>query len=351
MKNKARYLKIKDKIITSVSDCFVVAEIGHNHQGSFEICKQLFKAAKECGVDAVKLQKRNNKNIFTKHYYNTPYNSENAFGRTYGLHREALEFGEKEYRELKELADELDLIFFATAFDPSSADFLESMDVPCYKIASGDIVNTPLLRHIAKKNRPMIISTGGATMKEIKKAYEEISKINKQFAFLHCTASYPNQFEELDLHVIKTYQNEFPDHIIGWSSHDNGIAMALAAYVLGARIIEKHFTLNHTMKGSDHAYSLEPIGMRKLVRDLRRARIAFGDGTKKVYDSEKQSLMKMRKKIVAARNLPKGHIIKKGDLVFKSPGDGLLPYHADHFYGKKLKVSLKEDDNLKFKYV
>ncbi|OGF99479.1 N-acetylneuraminate synthase [Candidatus Gottesmanbacteria bacterium RBG_13_37_7] len=346
-----RRLQIGLKEISDSSDCFIIAEIGHNHQGDLELCKKMFKAAKECGVDAVKLQKRHNKNLYTKHFLKTPYNSENAFGKTYGLHREALEFGLKEYQELKEYANRLNLIFFATAFDFESADFLDELDMPCFKIASGDLVNLPLLKHIARKNKPMIISTGGATMKEIRHAYEAVWEINKKFAFLHCTASYPNQFDELDLNVINTYKIKFPENIIGWSSHDNGIAMALAAYVLGARIIEKHFTLNHAMKGSDHACSLEPIGMRKMVRDLHRARIALGDGRKKVYESEKNSLLKMRKKIVASRNLKKGHIIKEGDLAFKSPGDGLMPYHVDYFYGKKLKINLKEDDNLKFKYV
>lgn len=350
-RRNTRKLIIAKKEINEDSDCFVIAEIGHNHQGSIEICKQLFKVAKECGVDAVKLQKRHNKKLYTRHIYNHPYDSENAFGPTYGQHREVLEFGEKEYRELKKYAEELGLVFFATAFDFESADFLEKLEMPCFKIASGDLTNIPLLKYIARFNKPMIISTGGAILADVKRAYQAIVPINNQIAFLQCTASYPSDFNELDLHVIKTYQELFPEHVIGWSSHDNGIAMSVAAYVLGARIIEKHLTLNHTMKGTDHAFSLEPIGMRKLVRDLRRVKVALGSKEKKFYESERTAIHKMGKKIVAAKNLSKGHIIREQDLAFKSPGDGLPPYHRDYFIGKKLKKSITEDDDFKKSYV
>lgn len=346
-----RKLVIVGKEITQESDCFIIAEIGHNHQGSIEICKQLFKAAKDCGVDAVKLQKRDNRKLYTNEYFNTPYNSENAFGLTYGLHREALEFGEDQYKELKNYAEKLGLIFFATPFDFASVDFLEKIDVSCYKVSSADLKHIPLLKYIAKCGKPMIISTGGAKLPDLHRAYKAIKPINKQIAFLQCTSSYPCDFSELDLHVIRTYHNEFPEHIIGFSAHDNGIAMSVAAYVLGARIIEKHFTLNRVMKGTDHIFSLEPIGMRKLVRDLRRVKVALGDGTKKIYESEKAAHHKMGKKIVVARDLPKGHVITEKDIAFKSPGDGLLPYLAEAFYGKKLKVAIKEDDALDLKHI
>lgn len=344
-------LIIKNKTISAESDCFVIAEIGHNHQGSVEIAKQLFKAAKECGVDAVKLQKRNNKKLYTKEFYNTPYNSENAYGSTYGLHREALEFGEKEFRELKKYADHLGLIFFATPFDFDSVDFLESLDTPLYKVASGDLRNMPLIEYIAKRGKPMLISTGGATLDDVKRAYKAVKEINPNFAILQCTASYPAEFSELNLHVISEYQRNFPNNIIGFSAHDNGIAMSVAAYVLGARVIEKHFTLNRIMKGTDHIFSLEPVGMKKLVRDLRRVRVGLGDGRKKMYESEKEPIHKMGKKIVAAKDIRKGHIITKKDLVFKSPGGGLHPYQIDKLIGKKVKIPLKEDESITFEHL
>jgi len=346
MKNKKRVLKIGKKIITSESDCFIVAEIGHNHQGSVEIAKQLFKAAKDCGVDAVKLQKRHNKKLYTKNFYDSLYTSENAFGPTYGLHREKLEFGRQEFKELKDYAKHLGLVFFATPFDFESVDFLEDLEMPVYKIASADITHLPLISYIAKTGKPIIMSTGAATIEDVKRARETIMVINPQLAIMQCTASYPASFSELDLHVIRTYHEHFPENVIGYSGHDNSISMPVAAYVLGARIIEKHFTLNRVMKGTDHVFSLEPVGMRKLVRDLRRLKQALGDGMKKVYESEKEGVAKMRKKIVSAKDLPKGHVITKRDLSFKSPGGGLHPYEADKLIGKKLKRQVKEDETI-----
>lgn len=342
---------IKNKEISDDSDCFIIAEIGHNHQGNLEICKQMFKAAKECGADAVKLQKRDNLSLYTKTFYNSPYNSENAFGPTYGLHREALEFGEKEYQELKSYADGLEIIFFATAFDFKSADFLNTLGVPCFKMASGDLTNIPLLKYVAKFGKPMIISTGAATMEDVQRAYRAVLPINPQIALLQCTATYPTNEVQMDIGVINTYKKEFPEAIIGMSDHYNGIALDVLVYALGARVIEKHFTLDRTMRGTDHAFSLEPSGMSKLIRNLHLARLAMGDGNKKIYEAEFSARKKMGKKIVAARNLPAGHIIVEGDLAFKSPGDGLAPYHAEQFYNKTLKLSLDEDGSLSFDHI
>lgn len=346
-----RQLVIEGKVINDQSDCFVIAEVGHNHQGSVETCKEIFKAAKEAGADAVKLQKRDNKSLYTQAFYDAAYNSENAYGATYGAHREALEFDEAQYREVQAYAKELGLIFFATAFDFKSADFLANLDVPAYKLASGDLTNVPLLKYVASLGKPMIISTGACMMEEVRRAYEAIIPINSQLAILQCTATYPSDFENLDLNVIQTYRNEFPEPVIGFSSHDNGIAMAVASYVLGGRIVEKHFTLNRAMRGTDHAFSLEPAGLRKMVRDLRRTRVALGDGQKKMYQAETIARQKMGKKIVAARELTPGHVLQEGDLAFKSPGDGLAAYHADAFYGKALKIGLMEDMELSFDYV
>ncbi|HEY1333676.1 MAG TPA: N-acetylneuraminate synthase family protein, partial [Myxococcaceae bacterium] len=239
-----------------MSHCYVIAEVGHNHQGDVEKCKELFRVARECGADAVKLQKRDNRALYTREMYDKPYDNENSFGATYGEHREALEFGRDEYRELQRYCREIGITFFATAFDLPSADFLQSLDMPAYKIASGDLRTTPLLRHVARFGKPMIVSTGGAAMEDILRAYDAIMPINPQLCFLQCTASYPASAEDLNLNVITTLRARFPELVVGLSDHENGIAMAVAAYVLGARVVEKHFTLNHTWKGTDHAFSL-----------------------------------------------------------------------------------------------
>jgi sialic acid synthase len=328
------------------SDCYVIAEIGHNHQGDVEKCKELFRVAKQCGVNAVKLQKRDNKSLFTRSMYESAYDSDNAFAASYGEHREFLEFGREEYQELKAFAKELGITFFSTAFDIKSADFLEDLGMPMYKLASGDLTNIPLLKHVARFGKPMIISTGGGTMEDVRRAYSAIRPINSKLAILQCTAGYPPAWEELNLRVIATYRKEFGDVVVGLSSHDSGIAMALVGYMLGARIIEKHFTLNRAMKGTDHAFSLEHSGLQRMVRDLHRARVSLGDGIKRCYESEKKPLYKMAKKIVAAHALPKGHVLSTSDLVMKSPNDGLPPYEIDKLLGKKLRRALQSDENV-----
>ena len=346
-----RELVIQNHVINDASDAFVIAEIGHNHQGKVETCMEMFRAAKDCGAHAVKLQKRDNKSLFTQAFYDSPYNSENAYGPTYGTHRDALEFGEKEYRDLKQYADELGVVFFATAFDHKSADFLSDMDMPCYKMASGDLTNIPLLKYVAEIGKPMIISTGASTMEDVQRAYDAIMPINPQLSILQCTATYPTQYSDLNLNVINSYRNAFQDIVIGWSAHDSGIAMAVAAYMLGARIVEKHFTLNRAWRGTDHAFSLEPVGMKKMIRDLQRCRVSLGDGVKTMIAEEKGPRTKMGKKIVAARELPTGHVLQPGDLAFKSPGDGLAPYHAYELYGRTLKMALSVDEELSFDVV
>jgi N-acetylneuraminate synthase/sialic acid synthase len=343
-----RALRIGDFEISDASDCFVIAEIGHNHQGKLQHAHDLFDEAKACGAHAVKLQKRDNRSLYTKDLFNRPYENENSYGATYGEHREALEMGKAEYEDLKAHAAEIGVTFFATAFDIRSADFLAELDMPMYKIASADLINTPLLRHVAKIGKPMILSTGGATLEDVRRGYETAAEINPQVSLLQCTAGYPAAWDELDLRVISTYRDLFPDAVVGLSSHDNGIAMAVAAYVLGARIVEKHFTLNRALKGTDHVFSLEPQGLRKLVRDLKRTRIALGDGTKTMYPSETAPIIKMAKKLVAARDLPAGHTLTDADIAMKSPGDGLPPYELDRLLGRTLRHPVQEDSALTF---
>jgi N-acetylneuraminate synthase/sialic acid synthase len=330
------------------SDCYVIAEIGHNHQGDLETAKELFRQAKACGASAVKLQKRVNRLLYTWQMYDKPYENENSFGLTYGSHREALEFGLEDYRELKAYAQSIGITFFTTAFDFASADFLAGLDMPMFKIASADLKNIPLLKHVATFQKPMIVSTGGATIADVDRGYEAIVPINPQVCLLQCTSSYPADFEELDLRVICTYRERFPGSVIGLSAHDNGIAMAVAAYVLGARVIEKHFTLNRAMKGMDHAFSLEPVGLSKMVRDLRRVRKALGDGVKKCYPSEAAAMVKMGKKLVASHSLPAGHVLTAEDVAIKSPGDGLAPYELNRVLGKMLRKPLEIDEDITF---
>jgi len=332
--------------------CYVIAEIGHNHQGSVEKAMELFRAAKECGADAVKLQKRHNKSLYTHAMYHTLYDNPNSFGDTYGQHREALEFDKAQYMDLIAYAKEIGITLFATPFDFESADFLEALDIPAYKIASGDLTNTPLQKHVAQFGKPTFISTGGATLDDVKRAYHAVMPLNPQLCIMQCTASYPAQVEDLNLRVINRYQTQFPDAVIGVSDHQNGIVMAVVAYMLGARAIEKHFTLDHTWKGTDHAFSLQPDGLRKLVRDLRRVPLAMGSEDKQPLEIERKPLNKMGKKLVAARPLAAGATLTRTDIAIRSPGDGgLPPYELDKLIGKVLLRPLEEDDPLSFDIV
>jgi N-acetylneuraminate synthase/sialic acid synthase len=223
--------------------------------------------------------------------------------------------------------------------------------MPSYKVASADVRHHPLLRALAATGKPVILSTGGADLAAVRQAYEILRAGTADIAILQCTAGYPAAWEELDLRVIETYRDAFPDAQVGLSSHDNGIAMATAAYVLGARVIEKHFTLDRTMRGTDHKFSLEPVGMRKMVRDLERVRLALGDGDKKVYESEKAPISKMSKSLVAARELSAGHVLTVEDLAFKSPGDGLAPSEIDALVGATLLTGVRADTLLTLELV
>jgi sialic acid synthase len=341
-----RALTIDGREISDESDCYVIAEIGHNHQGSVDTCRELFDEAKACGANAVKLQKRDNRLLYTREFFEKPYENENSYGLTYGEHREALEFGRAEYKELQDYADEIGISFFATAFDHPSVDFLASLNVPAYKVASADLRNPPLIRHIAEIGKPVILSTGAATIEDVERAYEIASAVNSQVAVLQCTAGYPASWDELDLRVVETYRALFPSAVIGLSSHDSGIAMPIVAYVLGARIVEKHFTLNRAMKGTDHRFSLEPQGLRKMVRDLHRTRRGLGNSEKRMYSSEVEPSIKMGKKLVAARDLPVGYRLRPADIALKSPGDGLPPYELERVVGRTLREAVVEDTTL-----
>jgi sialic acid synthase len=338
------HLKIDGFDIHDGGDCFVIAEIGHNHQGSLEQAKAMVTMAKDCGANAVKVQKRSNRALYTREFFEQPYDNEFSFGKTYGEHREALELGRDDYIELQRYSRELGITFFATPFDVESADFLAELDMPAYKLASADLSNTPLLRHVASFGKPMLLSTGGATADDVDRAVETIRPLNEQLCILQCTAAYPCETEDLHLRVITTLRERYPDFVVGLSDHQNGISMALVAYMLGARVIEKHFTLNHAWKGTDHPLSLMPEGMRKLVRDLRRAPVALGDGVKRPLPSEEPALRKMGKQLVAARDLDAGHVLAAGDLAAKSPAEGgLPPYELDALVGRALVRPLRLD--------
>ena len=276
--------------------------------------------------------------------YNQIYDHKNSYGRTYGEHREYLEFNLKQYSILKKYAQKIDIEFICTPFDFQSVDFLEKVNLPAYKIASADLINTPLQTYVAKKNKPIFLSTGGGSFKDIDRAYKNIIKYNKKIIILHCTASYPADLKDMNLNVIKELKKKYRNIIIGLSDHENGIDAASVAYMLGARVFEKHFTLDRAWKGTDHSFSLEPQGLQKLIRNLKRIPLMLGSKSKKLLKSEIAPLYKMQKSIVASQIIKKGQKLKMKDINFKSPGDGIKPYDFRKILNKKAKKLILKDE-------
>lgn len=295
-----RELTIAGHRIADDTDAWVCAELGSNHGGSVATCKEMIRVAASCGVQAVKMQKRDMATWAERNpgLWESPYNSEHSFGATYGAHRAALEFGWEEYVECKAYAESLGLAFFATAFDVPSVVFLVELGVPAIKIASGSITDHKLLMAAESSDIPLIISTGGATPSEVDRAVRRMWEFSRDalsvaaHALLMCTSLYPCPADRLNLRVVETMRNRYPGTVIGFSDHQDGIDMAPVAYAVGARIFEKHVTLSHSMKGSDHAMSLEPHGLEMYVRSLRHAHEALGDGVKRRYEGEAAALVK-----------------------------------------------------------
>jgi len=284
-------VKVGNKLIGPGQPCFVIAEIGINHNGDMAVCKKLIDAAAESGCDAVKFQKRTVDVVYTKEELARP--RENPFGATNGDLKRGLEFGEKEYREIDAHCKEKGIQWFASCWDEASVDFMEQFNPSCYKIASASLTDDKLLQYHRSKKRPILLSTGMSSLKEIDHAVEVLGKEN--LVVLHCTSTYPSKIEELNLSAITTFIDRYGVPI-GYSGHEVGLSTSFAAAVLGACTVERHITLDRAMWGSDQAASVEPQGFVRLVRDIRVWEEARGDGVKKVYDSELPIRDKLRRK-------------------------------------------------------
>lgn len=325
-----RVLRIGDRAITD-NDIFVVAEIGNNHNGDPSLASSMIREAARCGCDAVKLQRKHPEILYHRSELDRPYENENSYGRTYGEHKAALELGIDDHKTLKRQAEELGLIYFYTPFDEPAVDEAAQLGLAVLKVASGDLLSRPFLRYIGKTGLPVILSTGGAMLSDIHRALECIGHEN--VALLHCVASYPTVDKDMNLAAIATLRDEFPDHIIGLSDHNSGIWHAPIAWMLGARLFEKHFTLNRSMRGPDHAFSLEPPGMWRMVEDLRRIPTMLGSGRKVPSESEFDSIRKMGKGICAKVDIRAGDILTPENMCLKSPLGGLPAFMWDDVIG------------------
>lgn len=309
------------------SPCFVVAEIGQNHNGDVYTATRLLKAAHDAEVDAVKFCKRDIPIDLTAAGRASPYVGPQSFGATYGEHREALELSPKEYVHLAERMryNEWPEVLFATACDQISVDVLEStIRPPLYKVASRDLDNLPLLRYIARLGKPVILSTGMVREDaEIRTALEIFQDAGRPVVLLVCTSEYPTEPSHVGLNRLEDYRNKF-SVLVGMSDHTSGIVAAQAAATLGACVIEKHITMSRAMKGTDHAGSLEPDGIRRLVRNIRLVeQMRELDNSLEYAQAIARTRIKLARSLVSARFIPKGKAIERDDLTLKSPGDGI----------------------------
>jgi len=277
-----KQIVIKNKTISEEA-IFFIAEIGINHNGSIEIAKKLIDMASLSNCDAVKFQKRTPELCVPDHKKNEPKNT--LWGRmTYLEYKNRIEFNKKQYEMIDSHCKKKNIIWFASPWDIPSIEFLEEFDVPCYKIASAMLTNKELLKKVRDTGKPIILSTGMSTLSEVDKAVNLLDDL--PLVIMQCNSSYPSEDVELNLRVIEKYKKRYPRHIIGYSGHERGYTASLVAAVLGARVIERHITLDRTMWGSDQAASLELSGLRRLTRDLSLLPLWLGDGEKKIYKSE-----------------------------------------------------------------
>lgn len=283
-------VRIGDHLVGDGLRCFIVAEIGINHNGSVEIAKKLIDAAALAGCDAVKFQKRTIEVVYTAEELAKP--RENPFGPTNGDLKRGLEFGQKEYEQIHAYCREKNILWFASCWDEASVDFMEQFNPPCYKIASASLTDDQLLRHHRLYGRPIIISTGMSTLDEIDHAVEVLGRDN--LIVLHCTSTYPSQVDELNLSAIRELSQRYGVPT-GYSGHEVGLAPSVGAVALGACMIERHITLDRAMWGSDQAASVEWQGFWRLVKDVRALEKAMGDGVKRVYPSEVPIIKKLRR--------------------------------------------------------
>lgn len=286
-------IRIGDKTISEESPVFFTGEIGINHNGSLEVAKKMIDLAVICSADSVKFQKRTPEICVPEDVRDrikeTPWGD-----MTYFEYKKRIEFGEEEYREIDKYCKDKGIIWYASSWDILSAEFLEKLDVPCYKIPSAKLTDREMLETIRDFGKPVILATGMSTEEEIDKAVDVLS--GTDLVILHCNSSYPAVNEELNLQYIKVLKEKYPDAVIGYSGHELGISASLVAAVLGAKVIEKHITLDRAMWGTDQGASIDFSGLRRIIRDLKTIPVWLGDGVKKVYDSEVKVKEKLRDK-------------------------------------------------------
>lgn len=330
---------------------YFIAEIGVNHEGDMEKAKQMIEEVSKAGGDAVKFQVYKAERLASR--YSPAYwdLTKEPTRSQYELFKKYDKFWKKEYEELADYARAYKVDFIATPFDLESVDFLEPL-VVAYKIASADITTKPLIKHVTKKGKPILLSTGASSISEIWRAIEWIKKEgNDKIVLLHCTLCYPTHYKNAQLGAIKYMREMFVDYIIGYSDHtlpEYFDKILITAWLLGAQVIEKHYTWNKKLPGNDHYHSIDYHDLKRIIETMKLIKESIGTFEKNIIPCERDARKYARRSIVAKRKIPKGKKIEIDDITWKRPGTGILPWMIDHVIGGEALRDIEEDEIIMF---
>lgn len=342
-------MKLGNQEVRDFSIPYIIAEIGANHNGDMNLARKMIDSAKSCGCDAVKFQSWTPDSLVAKEEYDRNQQYNDSAKKHFGSLRVMVEkyyLRREQHVELKKYCDNAGITFFSTPFSIEEVDLLEELEVPFYKIASMDINHLTLVKHVAKKNRPIIMSTGMATLAEIENAVKTIElEGNHQIILLHCIAVYPPAYDDINLNNIPMLRQTF-GYPAGFSDHTIGTSIPLASVALGTCLIEKHFTLNKDLPGWDHEVSANPEEMKVIVEESRNIVRALGTYRRIVGQAEEEKKLKFRRSIVVNKDLKKGHVLTEADLVYKRPGTGIRPDEVKYVIGHTLNRDLSRDELL-----
>ena len=344
-------VKIGNMLIGDAEPCFIIAEAGVNHNGSIELAKKLIDVAIKAEVDAVKFQTFRAEDVVVKSAKKAEYQKETTGdGSQYEMIKK-LELTEHDFKELADYAKRKGILFLSSPFDKESVNILDEINVPSFKIASGEITNFSLLKHIAKKEKPIILSTGMSTLGEVEEALNVIrSEGAKDIILLHCVSNYPAKIEDVNLRAMETLKNVFKIPV-GFSDHTLGITASIAAVALGACVIEKHFTLDRNLSGPDHRASLEPDELKEMVKTIKDVENALGDGIKRPTTNEGEIKKIVRRSVIAKVDILEGTVITEDMLDVKRPGTGIEPKYFDFIVGMRAKKDIKKSDIVTWKMI
>ena len=347
-------MKLRDREVKDFNIPYVIAEIGANHNGDMELARKMIDSAKSCGCDAVKFQSWTPESLIAKEEYDRNQKYDDSPKKHFGSLKEMVEkyyLRPEQHIELKNYCDSIGIEFCSTPFSKEEANLLEEMKVAFYKIASMDINHPSFLEYVARKKKPVILSTGMASLSEIEKAIKTIESAgNEEIILLHCISIYPPAYEDIHLNNIKMLRQTF-GYPVGFSDHTIGVSIPLAAVALGCCLIEKHFTLDKDLPGWDHAISANPEEMKIIVEESSNIHKALGNYNRLVSPAEEEKKLKFRRSIVMGKDLKKGHILTIEDLAFKRPGTGIRPDEIAYVVGRVLKQDIAQDDLLRWEMI